>query len=148
MADFTNTHEPAPGPAAELWKRTLVQIPTHFGRLVYMAGLREASAGQYVYGPLTDVVGFEIAGRTLAVSHHSVFAEWIALPLSKQKSDLAEFLAGSTPPSGATAYRDLWPASAHEVERQLYLTDLETLLDLLRFEQDAAASARAALPHP
>jgi len=33
--------EPAAGPAAEVWRKTLQRIPTHFGRLVFLASLRD-----------------------------------------------------------------------------------------------------------
>ena len=111
-----------------------------------MARLRECGSLQYAYEPLIDTFGSELACRTLAVSHHTVFAEWIALPLAKQKSDLAEFLKGICVPVEDNSYRELPPPTAHDVERQLYLTDLETLLELLRWERDAASATRTASP--
>jgi len=48
----------------------------------------------------------------------------------KRPGPLSEFLGG---PRFALAYRNLAPPTAREVERQLYITDLETLLELLRF---------------
>jgi hypothetical protein len=43
----------------------------------------------------------------------------------------------SRAPLNLVSYRDILPATAHQVERQLYLADLETLLELLRFEHGA-----------
>jgi hypothetical protein len=54
---------------------------------------------------------------------------------------LDEYLDTAGGPRYALAYRNLVPASARDVERQLYLTDLETLLELLRFEHGAVFSA-------
>jgi len=42
------------------------------------------------------------------------------------------------PGSGLTPYRNLVPAGAREVERKLYLVDLETILELLRNEYGVA----------
>jgi hypothetical protein len=43
-------------------------------------------------------------------------------------------------PLHSLRYRHLTPPTAREVERQLYLTDLETLLELSRFEPGGASS--------
>ena len=118
-----------------------MQVPTHFGRLVYLTRLRDSSTGRYVHGPLVDVVGRDVADRTIASSHHDVFAEWIGFPLSRQKADLDQYLATVHSSADVEAYRELVPATAHDVERQLYLTDLETLLALLRFEHGGAFAA-------
>src|SRR5207302_3783560 len=118
-----------------MWRRTLLQIPTLFGRLAFIAGLRDPVTGQYTHAPLSDIVGYDMADRTLCHSHHRVFSEWIALSLSEQKADLEEYLASGRGNSAIDRYRDLPPAAAHEVERMLYLTDLETVLELLRFER-------------
>ena len=122
-----------------MWRRTISQIPTHFGRLVYLARLRDSVAGGYVYPPLTEILGSEITNRTLAASHHQLFAEWIGFPLARQKADLEEYLSGNRPVE-LQMFRDVMPEAAHEVERQLYLTDLETLLSLLRCAPGSASS--------
>ncbi len=136
--------EPAAGPAAELWRRTLQRIPTHFGRLVFLASLRDLLTGRYSHPPLSQIVGREITDRTLCHSHHEIFSQWLSFSLSRQKADLDEYLLSAHAPLDLASCRDLIPASAHQVERQLYLTDLETLLELLRFEHGAASSPRGA----
>jgi hypothetical protein len=127
------------GPAVELWKRTLSQIPTRFGRLVFVSSLRD-SVGRYLYPPLIEAMGCEITDRTLASSHYTVFSEWIASSLADQKADLDAYLKSHREAGGVDCYRELIPAGAHEVERQLYLTDLETLLTATRFVAACASS--------
>ncbi len=141
LADFNAKPEPVRGPAAELWRKTLSRIPTHFGRLVFVASLREGLTGHYVYSPLSQIVGSEITDRTLCHSHHGIFAEWLSFGLAQQKADLDEYLMSAQTPLDLASYREIAPATLHQVERQLYLTDLETLLELLRFEYRAACSA-------
>jgi hypothetical protein len=135
LADLNNMA--GTGPAVELWKRTLSQIPTRFGRLVFVSSLRD-SGGRYLYPPLNEAMGCEITDRTLATSHYIVFSEWIASSLADQKADLDAYLKSHCQAGAMDGYRELIPAGAHEVERQLYITDLETLLKTMRF---AAASA-------
>jgi hypothetical protein len=148
VADLTIVRELSPGPAAKMSRKILRQIPTHFGRLVYLASLRDSPAGNYTHAPFIEAVGPEVASRTLAVSHHTVFAEWIALPLAGQKSDLIDYFGETRSTLDPRRFRDLPPATAHDVERQLFFTDLETLLDLLRFEQNAGAPIPAASLRP
>jgi hypothetical protein len=89
---------------------------------------------------MVRIVGSELTDRTLRQSHHEVFSEWLRFSLSEQKADLDRYLTSTLSEPQMLPYRDLPPATAHQVERQLYLTDLETLLELLRFEHDNAFS--------
>jgi hypothetical protein len=146
LADFIAKPEFTGGPAAEVWRKTLARIPTHFGRLVFLASLRDTFTGQYAHAPLIEIVGREITDRTLCHSHHQIFAEWLNFTLAEQKTDLDDYLTSSLAPLEAVPYRELSPATAHQVERQLYLTDLETLMELLRYEHGGAFSLPKAWP--
>jgi hypothetical protein len=141
VADFIAKPEAARGPAADVWRKTLSRIPTRFGRLVFLSSLRDPLTGYYAHAPLSQIVGGETTDRTLRRSHHEIFSEWLSCTLARQKADLDEYLTASHAPLELAAYRDLAPATAHQVERQLYLADLETLLELLRFERGGAYSA-------
>jgi hypothetical protein len=92
------------------------------------------------------MLGYEITERTLRHSHHEIFSEWLGFTLAEQKSDLDDYLSSTQSRLEMLPYRDIVPASAHQVERQLYLTDLETLLELLRFEHRGAFAVPEALP--
>ena len=85
-------------------------------------------------------MGREITDRTLCHSHHEIFSAWLGFTLAQQKADLDEYLMASRAPLALLPYRDIVPPNAHQVERQLYLADLETLLELLRFEHAGAYS--------
>lgn len=107
---------------------------------MFLASLRDTLTGRYLHPPLFEIVGREITDRTLCHSHHQIFAEWLNFTLSEQKADLDDYLTSSQAPLETLPYRDLAPSTAHQVERQLYLTDLETLLELLRYEHGGAFS--------
>ena len=102
-----------------------------------MSSLRDPLTGRYAHPPLSQIVGADVTDRTLRHSHHQVFSEWLSFTLAQQKADLDEYLVASRAPLDLVPYRDIVPATAHQVERQLYLADLETLLELLRFERGA-----------
>ncbi|MGD0522693.1 MAG: hypothetical protein ABSA48_15660 [Terracidiphilus sp.] len=136
-------------PAAQVWwRKTLSRISTHFGRLVFLASLRDSATGRYCHDDLLRLLGSDDTDRTLCRSHHQVFAEWLGFSLAEQKSDLDEYLQETGSSRYATHYRNLVPPTARDVERQLYLTDLETLLGLLEVEHAAVSTARAAYPLP
>jgi hypothetical protein len=95
------------------WKDALAEIPSIFGRLVYLHSL-------------------ETPDHTIGLSHQQVFSQWLRLGLSEQIGDLRDYFEGCSSPF--PDYRELVPANARDVERQLYLTDMETVLELLRVE--------------
>jgi hypothetical protein len=133
-------------PAAELWRHTLARIPTLFGRVLYLASLHNHANGVYEHPGLAQMVGDEEAGETLRRSHARVFQDWLCLNLEQQKADLQEYLA-ETPSPAATladwaataAYQSWAPSTAQDVERRLFVGDLETLLALLKHEYGGAS---------
>ena len=134
------------GAAADLWRNTLSQIPTTFGRLVYLSSLRDSNTGAYEHFGLAQVFGAKDADRTLRQSHTQVFSEWLNLNLEQQKSDLEDYLSGLEEDVDALVatwirlapYRNLIPPRAREVEKQLYLSDLEIVMELLKFDHGVA----------
>jgi len=133
--------------AADLWRNTLSQIPTTFGRLIYLASLRDQNTGVYQHHGLAQIFGPEQADQTLKQSHNQVFAEWLCFTLEQQKGDLEDYLNELKEDKRTilatwirlSPYRNYVPASAREVERNLFNTDLETVLELLRFDYAVAS---------
>lgn len=130
------------GAAPDLWRNTLSQIPSVFGRLVYLCSLRDLNTGAYQHYGFAQVFGDDEADQVLRHSHHRAFAEWLCFTLEQQKADLDLYLSGLDGNRRTildtwirlAPYRNLVPSTAREVERQLYLADLETILELLRAE--------------
>jgi hypothetical protein len=107
---------------------------------MYLTQLRDAATGKYSHPALNQLVGWSDADGTLCHSHHQIFFQWISLSLAEQKADLDQYL-DSLPrsvPYSEIPYRNLVPLTAHEVERLLYLTNLETLVGLLQPERGGA----------
>lgn len=137
------------GAASSLWSRTLAQISTVFGRLHYLASLRNPNTGQYVHHGMAQYFGEEETDAALRVSHLKVFAEWLSLPLARQKTDFDRYLSeleGDRKTILAAwltlePYRNLPPAGVREVEKQLYLAEIEALLALLKNESGVGAPA-------
>lgn len=136
----------ARGSAEDLWRRTLEQLPTCFGRLVYLASLRSSNTGTYEHHGLAQIYGAEEADRALRQSHQQVFAEWLCYGLERQKEELGDYLRrlDATPQLAIenwirfTPYRNFVPADAREAERRLFLSDLDLVMEMLRAEYGAA----------
>lgn len=144
MAEYLANSQSARTPAVVLWRKTLSQVPTVFGRLAFLASLRDSTSGRYSHEALLRLLGPEDTDRALCNSHHQVFSEWLRFSLAEQKTDLDEYLSTGGGSRLALDYRHLVPPTARDVERQLYLTDLETLLELLKYERGDAFSVRGA----
>lgn len=140
MAEYLANSQSTRTPAGILWRKTLSQVPTVFGRLALLASLRNTTTGRYSHEDLLRILGPEETDRALCNSHHQVFSEWLKYSLAEQKADLDDYLNIAGRPRHALDYRHLIPPTARDVERQLYLTDLETLLELLRYEHGDAFS--------
>ncbi|HUQ90918.1 MAG TPA: hypothetical protein VM120_04490 [Bryobacteraceae bacterium] len=135
------------GASAGLWRHTLSQVPSLFGRLVYLSSLRNSNSGSYDHHGLAAVFGYEEANRAIRQSHEDCFSEWLESELPRQKAELEIYVAGLDPEkrtvvevwSKLEPYRNLPPESARALERDLFLADLETLLRLLRNELGVAS---------
>lgn len=134
-------------PADDLWRRTLSQILTRYGRLVYLASLRNADTGLYEHHGLALSFGREEADRAIRTSHRKSFADWLELHLEDQKADLDQYLRDlgtELKPLVETwlrvlPHRALPPADAGLPERRLFEADFAALLELLKTETGAAA---------
>src|SRR5262249_46278955 len=140
LAEYLANSQAARAPGAVLWRKTLAQVPTVFGRLTLLASLRNPTTGRYSHEDLLPFMGPEDTDRALCNSHHQVFTEWLRFSLAEQKADLDDYLCMTGRSRRAVDYRHLVPPTARDVERQLYLTDLETLLELLKYEHGDAFS--------
>ena len=81
-----------------LWIRTLTQIPSLFGRLVYLSALRDVNTDQYQHHGLATVFSKDEAHDALRESHERTFAEWLTFTLEEQKADLDLYLSALDTP--------------------------------------------------
>lgn len=100
------------------WRDALDSIPTAFGRLVFLRSLPDA------------------ADRATGYAALQAFSCWLRLGLPEQVRDLRAYLAGCDGP-GPSDFAHLVPPAARDLERQLFLADIETLVGLLRVEGNA-----------
>jgi hypothetical protein len=124
---------------ADLFKNTLSHIPTVFGRLAYLASLRDPNSGIYRHHGLISIFGRDESRKALTQSHRDVFQAWLNMPIKEKTEDLQDYLNGlDDSPSvvvehwaKAQFYRGCLPEAVREAERELFLREFEILLEVL-----------------
>src|SRR5260221_639132 len=99
---------------------TLAAIPNLYGRLTYIASLRDLSSGSYEHSGLAAVYPKEAVQEALECCHSEIFRKILETPLSIQEGDLRECLEAMSKPLEGTvshwrhleAYRILPPENA------------------------------------
>lgn len=135
----------------DLWKHTLSRISTVFGRLAYLASLRDTNSGIYRHHGLSTAFGRDESVRALRSSHEEVFLQWLKLSLAEKHDDLRKYLMTVEDPSKTVvhhwlqsrAYRLQIPTAARPAEGQLYCSEIEALLEIMRGGLDGDGSDRA-----
>jgi hypothetical protein len=143
-------------PEAELWRRTLAQIPSLLGRLVYLASLRDLNTGKYQHFGFAQQVGDRAAERTIRRSHGNAFEDWLCLSLSEQREQLDRHLDTTDGEreqilahwQAEPPYLSWVPSQALPAQKDLFRADLEIVTDLIRRESSAFSPTRSASPLP
>ena len=125
---------------ADLWKHTLSQIPSTYGRLVYLASLRDPNSGSYRHHGLSAAFGREESGSALRKSHEDIFLEWLKMPLAQKNADFQNYFECTTESprkvvaylTRSESYLSHAPDAARPAQRRQFKMEMETLLDLLR----------------
>lgn len=128
---------------------TLAAIPTVYGRLIYIASLRDLSSGRYEHAGLAAVYSPEAVQEALAYCHREIFLKVLEVPLNRQERDLRECLEGMPGELPATivhwrqmeAYRILPPEESPGYLKELFFSNLRALLEVLDSEHSTTHSS-------
>ena len=126
----------------DLTERTLAAISSEYGKLIYLASLRDLASGTYRHEGLEAVYSAGSVQEALLQAHREVCSRIMEMPLALQEMDLlgcwkgfeaeADGLVGNWKES--EAYRTLMPFGLPEYMRTLFCSNIETLLSV--FESD------------
>lgn len=128
---------------------TLAAIPNVFGRLTYIASLRDLSSGRYEHSGLAVMYSPDAVQEAMKYCHQEIFSRLLEMPLSGQEQDLCECLEGMPGPVAATiahwrqleSYRILPPEDAPDYLRELFFSNLRALLEILEGQYSTTRSA-------
>jgi hypothetical protein len=128
----------------DLTERTLAAISSEYGKLIYLASLRDLASGTYRHEGLEAMYSAGSVQEALLQAHREVCSRILELPLALQEMDLlscwkgfdveAEGVIGNWKES--EAYRTLMPFGLPDYMRSLFCSNFETLLSV--FEPDGA----------
>ncbi len=123
----------------EYWQEIIEMAPTAFGKLVYVASLRDENKGTYQHYALEECATREEGDHFLTHMHRQLFYGWLNLSLEEQVADLTLYLHDL--PAEPNVVLETWrkvepfgfyvPAGAGRGDRELFLTDLRIIVDLL-----------------
>ena len=131
----------------ESWRRTVGGINTVLGRLAYLSSLRNVNTGAYEHFGLAERVGAGDVDRLIRRSHLEAFQEWLCFTLERQKEELEAYFSGLDGDRREVLsnwlvlgpYATWVPSESRDVERQLFYSDFEMVLELIRNESGVAS---------
>lgn len=131
----------------ESWRRTLGTIETLLGRLAYLSSLRNANTGTYEHFGLAEKAGAAEADGLIRRAHLDLFHQWLCFGLKRQKEELECYFSSLEGDQREILsnwlvlgpYAAWLPAESRDVERNLFYSDLETVLELIRTESGVAS---------
>ena len=137
--DRTRFHHAERETPRTFWQQTLAHVPSAYGKLVYLASLRNPDTGRYEHFGLAGDPDGE-ANRALRGSHELIFQDWVSYSLEQKKTDVELYISTIEQVDRAdlidawlrlTPYKNLVPAAIQGPERQKHISDFEAILGLL-----------------
>ncbi len=124
----------------DLKNRTLVSLPGAFGRLIYVASMRDYNTGQYYHEGLANRFSVAVAEEALTKCHREAFHLLVRSPLAQLVSELERYI-GSTP-AEADQLLDTWerlqpyrvavPAQSTPVLAEFFTSNVKIALAILK----------------
>lgn len=111
-------------------------LPSSFCQMSCLAALRDPNTAIYSHPAIGEYNLRANANREFRLLHERIFHHWLNLTLEEQKADLDVYLSSLACDRATVirtwtaieSYRGFMPATASTAERQLFLSNLETLL--------------------
>ncbi len=125
----------------ELWLGSLSHFRSAYGRLVYLAGLRNPDTGRYEHYGLESAESAAETSLALKRTHELFFREWVSFSLERKMQDVNSYISAIQQVNSSelidawlrlTPYKNLVPLSIQGPERAKHISDFEVILGLLK----------------
>lgn len=128
--------------------RTLGGIPGDVSRLVHVATLRDLASGRYRHDELAAIYSEPAVDQALKICHEELFERILETSLEHQEAEVRRCLEGFDGSSTEIAarwqehefYKFLIPSGMPVYLRQLFCSNLQTLLQLIALENSTNQS--------
>ena len=124
----------------DLNNRTLVSLPGYFGRLIYLASMRDYNTGQYYHEGLANRFSEVVAAEALTRCHREAFQLLVQKPLAGVVDELERYMAST--PAEADQLLDTWerlqpyrvavPAQSSPVLAEFFTSNVKLALSMLK----------------
>ena len=131
----------------DLMERTLAFLPGSFGRLIYLASMRDYNTGQYYHEGLAKRFSQEVAEEALTRCHREAFHLLLRSPLAELVGELERYI-GSTP-TEADQLLDTWerlqpyrvavPAQSSPVLAEFFTSNVKIALTILKHRRSKSS---------
>lgn len=126
----------------------LAPMENPFARLVYLASLRDLGTNVYEHAGLAAVYGREAVQQALRQCHEELFERILETPLPVQEDDLRAYLSkmpGGSHTAAANwrkleAYRGFLPVDAPDYLKELFCSNIRSIIEIIVKENSAASS--------
>jgi hypothetical protein len=115
--------------------------------LAYVASLRNPNTGVYEHFGLAERMGAAEVDRLIRGNHQEIFQQWLCFNLEQQKEEIQAYFAGLE--GDRREILSNWivlgpyvawvPADTRDVERKLFCSDLEIVLEVIRSDSGVAS---------
>jgi hypothetical protein len=134
--DYNTDSEKA---CADLVRSALSTISSPLERLIFVTSLRDPKTGDYRERVLALKFGRAEVDHVLSAEHRAIFEAWLCLNLQQQTLELEHHVSNQEAPPPAVldewthqkSYQQLTPPGAMQAQRELFVTDMETILNIL-----------------
>lgn len=124
----------------DLKNRTLASLPGAFGRLIYLASMRDYNTGQYYHEGLANRYSEEVAAKALTKSHQETFQHLVRSPLAQLVDELERYIISTSAEADQLLgtwerlqpYRVAVPAQSNLALAEFFTSNVKIALSILK----------------